>query len=259
MKGDFFMSKTTKLKKTVYTALIIAIVLVLRSFSYMISFGGGAGLRLSLAGFFTALPALLFGPFYGGLSYGIVDILGYLIKPEGAYIFPITLSEILRGVLIGFSYKLIKNINPSKIRGFFLFLSVILGSFGIFNHIMINLYPSAHISELLIGLGKRTSFFTVGLEAIAIVSIVLFAIDYISNKLMKSKHSNDSIKILTVLFICNIIATTINTVILMMFIPSLSKLGFIVFYIPRLIEEIIITVLQSFVTGYLLRLYKKLA
>lgn len=252
------MQKTTKLKKIIYTALIIALVLVLRNFSYMISFGGSAGLRLSLSGFFSALPAILFGPLYGGLTYGIVDILGYLIKPEGMYIFPITVSEIIRGVLIGYLFKLIKNVNSSKIRGFFLFVSIILGVTGIFNHIMVNLYPESYVGSELIALGKRTAFFTIGLEVTAIVAIIIFSLDYFAGKFTKSKYNNNFIKILTVLFISNIIATTLNTVILMMFTPALSKLGFLVFYIPRLIEEIILTILQSFVTGYLIKIYNNL-
>lgn len=252
-KGDFFMQRSSNLKKYVYTALIIAIVLALRNFSYMISFGGGAGLRLSLSGFFSAVPAILFGPFFGGLTYGISDVLGYLIRPEGAYIFPLTLAEILKGIMIGYLYKLIKNVNSSKMKIFFLTFSIILGIAGIFNFITITYIPGFYISKLLISLGKRTAFFTVGFLAISVVFIVLFALDYIFVKISKGKLKNEFIKLLVVLLISNITVTTINTFILMIFTPSLSKLGFLVFYTPRLIEEIILTVIQSFILPYLLK------
>jgi ECF transporter S component (folate family) len=253
------MSEKSKLKKITYTSLIIAIVLVLRGFSYMISFGGGAGLRLSLAGFFTAIPALLFGPFFGGLSYGVIDILGYIIRPEGAYIPLLTLTEVLRGVMIGFLFKALKKANSKGIRLFFLVLSLTFGVFGIINHLSVNLYPASQLATLLMGLGKRTMFFTVGFEVVGGVSILIFSIDYIFGKFMTSKGNNDFTKILAVLFISNIIATTLNTFVIMMFTPSLSKIGFMVFYIPRLVEEIIVTILQSFVTNYLIKIYKRLS
>ena len=78
--------------------------------------------------------------------------------------------------------------------------------------------------------------------------------------LLREKLSvpNDFIKLFTVLFTANIIVTTLNTLILMLFIPSLSKMGFIAFYIPRFIEECIMTILQSYVISYLLKVYNKL-
>ena len=252
------MSRPGNLKKYIYTALIIAIVVALRNFSYMISFGGGAGLRLSLSGFFSALPAILFGPFFGGLTYGISDVVGFLIRPEGPYIFPLTLAEILKGVMIGYLYQILKQKNSSKMRTFFLVISLVFGVLGIFNHISLTLYPHTKISAFLLSLKKRTAFFTVGFEVIAAVSILLFSVDYIFTRISKGKLGNEFIKILSVLFISNITVTTINTVILMMFTPSLSKLGFLVFYIPRLTEEIILTVIQSFILPYLLKIYRKL-
>ena len=42
------MQKNTSLKKIIQTALLIAITLILRNFSYMFYFGGGTGMRVGI-------------------------------------------------------------------------------------------------------------------------------------------------------------------------------------------------------------------
>ncbi|HBM81036.1 MAG TPA: ECF transporter S component, partial [Clostridiaceae bacterium] len=47
------------------------------------------------------MPAILFGPLYGGIASGILDVLGYMLKPDGAYIPWLTVTAIAGGIITG--------------------------------------------------------------------------------------------------------------------------------------------------------------
>ncbi len=87
--------------------MFLAIAVILRNFSQTLPIGGGGGIRVGVSGFFTKMPALLFGPWFGAAVSGLYDFFGYLLKPEGAYIFPLTLTSALGGVITGFLYKIV--------------------------------------------------------------------------------------------------------------------------------------------------------
>ncbi|MEE0411066.1 MAG: hypothetical protein UD759_09810 [Clostridia bacterium] len=77
------MSKNKSTKILVQCALFLAMALVLRNFSYMVFMGGRAGMRLGVSGFFSKMPAILFGPMYGAAVSGLTDLFGYVLKPDG--------------------------------------------------------------------------------------------------------------------------------------------------------------------------------
>lgn len=250
------MQKNIPLKQIIQTSLLIAITLVLRNFSYMLYFSGGAGLRIGISVFFSKLPALLFGPLFGGIAEGVTDVLAYIIKPDGGYIPLLTVTAILGGVLCGLLWKTLKNISDSLFKKIFLSIFSLIFIFGIINWCFSSLLPDLKYSAWLLSFGKKTVLMTVGLTIAGALFPVLFFLD----KLLKKKLSipDNFMKLFTVLFIANIIVTTLNTFILMIFIPALSKNGFMIFYIPRFIEECIITTLQSYVVSYLLSAYNKI-
>ena len=236
------MQKTLPLKRIIQTALLIAITLILRNFSYMVFFGGNAGMRIGVSTFFSKLPALLFGPIYGGLADAIVDILGYIIKPDGAYIPILTLTAALGGVLVGFMWKGAKKINAKLFRKIFLIIFALFLVFGIVNYILSSSYPELSYSKWLSSSdGKKLPFFTLAPIITSVLGLVIFALDALFRK--KFHASENFIKLFTVLFTANILVTTLN--------------GFLFFYIPRFVEECIITTLQSYVVSYLLQIYKK--
>ncbi|MGD9559692.1 MAG: folate family ECF transporter S component [Oscillospiraceae bacterium] len=61
----------------------------------------GQLLRISFTFLATALSGYLYGPLVAGLSAMVVDVLGYLIRPEGAYFFGFTFNAFLNGVIYG--------------------------------------------------------------------------------------------------------------------------------------------------------------
>jgi len=249
------MQKTLPLKRIIQTALLIAITLILRNFSYMVFFGGNAGMRIGISRFFSKLPALLFGPIYGGLTDGIIDILGYFIKPDGAYIPLLTLTAALGGVLVGLMWKGAKKINTKLFRNIFLVIFALFLIFGIANYILSSSYPDLSYSKwLLKSEGKKLPFFTIAPIITAVLGLFIFTLDALHRK--KFQAQENFIKLFTVLFTANILVTTINTLILM-FVYGYGKNGFLFFYIPRFVEECIMTTLQSYVVSYLLQIYKK--
>lgn len=250
------MQKNTSLNKVIKTALLIAITLILRNFSYMFYFGGGTGMRVGVSMFFSKLPALLFGPLYGGIADGLTDVLAYIIKPEGGYMPLLTITAICGGVMVGFLWKYAKKINDKLFRNIFAGVFSVILVFGIINWILSSVCPDITYSKWLLGFGKKLSFLTIWPTISGALALILFTLDSILRE--KLSIPNDFIKLFTVLFTANIIVTTLNTFILMLFIPALSKMGFIAFYIPRFIEECIMTTLQSYVVSYLLKINDKM-
>lgn len=91
-------------KKLVVTGLLIAMSIVISYLNPMIPIAGIQGMRISFSSYISVIPAFLFGPVYGGISMGIIDVLSFLIRPEGAYMPLLTLTAVFKGVLIGVVY-----------------------------------------------------------------------------------------------------------------------------------------------------------
>ncbi len=94
------------LYRMVLSALFLATALVVKTFgSLNIPIFGAGGMRVGLTGVFTAFPAFLFGPIYGGVVSGLSDLIGYIIKPEGAYIPWLTVMAFVGGLVKGALWK----------------------------------------------------------------------------------------------------------------------------------------------------------
>jgi ECF transporter S component (folate family) len=246
-------------KRIVQTGLFIALALIIRSFSYMVYIGGAPGMRISFSGIFTSLPAILFGPIYGGCASGILDILGFVMKPEGGYIPWLTLTAILGGVITGLLWKAIKNVDVHKFQKGLLILFIIIGVIGGINHLNVLLLPNNPWAQVINSIGKNKDFVTIGLEVASLIGIGLLVIDLLIQRRYKNAaiHHN-YLKLLIVIGISGICVTTLNTYILQVFIPALGKKGFMIFWIPRVVQEILMTVIQTYVISILLSIYQRL-
>ena len=90
------------LRNMVLSAMLIAMGVVLSFLSIYITESN----KLSLTFIPISISALLFGPVTAGFTGAIIDILGYIIKPNGAYFPGFTLSGFLVGFISGlFFYK----------------------------------------------------------------------------------------------------------------------------------------------------------
>lgn len=246
-------------KKIVQTGLFIGLALILRSFSYMVYFGGAPGMRISFYPIFLKLTAIIFGPIYGGVAAGIVDILGFLTKPEGPFIPWLTLTAILGMVLTGLLWKALKDVSVKSLRRSFLFLFIFLGVLGFINHLTLLFMQSSALGKVLNSLGKNRDFSSIGLEVISLLGLVLLLLDFLVERKNKNLEiSKNYLRILIVTGISGIIISTLNTYLLRIFIPGLGQKAFILFWIPRIIQELLMSTVQAYIIAVLYSLYNKL-
>lgn len=253
------VKKGTNIRRVVQTGLLIALALVIRYFSFMIFFGGAAGMRISFSGVFTRLAAVLFGPLYGGIASGLLDILGYIMKPEGGYIPWMTVTAVLGGVITGLVWLVFKNVDPRKLQKAFLIFFIAIGIIGIANHVNVVFSSQSTWAKAIVGIGKNRNFATIGLEVVSVVGILIFIVDrFIQRKQQKLMIHENYLKLLIATGIAGLVVTILNTFILQAFIPALGKLGFFVFLVPRIIQDLLMTVITSYIISYLLAVYNRL-
>jgi len=251
-------SSKIQFSQIIQTALLIGIALALRSISIMVSVMGAPGLRVSFAAVFTRMPAILFGPLYGGIAGGIVDVAGYLIKPEGPYMPLLTLTSILDGVIAGFIWKFLKNRNTAKIQKGLWITFIVLGIAGLFNLSIAYYFPDSSISLALESMGKRKDYMILGLLAVAVIGLILLTIDFaVRKKFPEAAVNKYYLKVLLTFLAAGVPVTTVNSYIIMLYYESLRKIGFLLFWIPRLLEEILMAVLLSYITAFLLSVYDR--
>jgi ECF transporter S component (folate family) len=251
-------SSKTQINQIIQTALLIGLALALRSFSIMVVFMGAPGMRVSFAAIFTRMPAILFGPFYGGIAGGIVDIAGYLIKPEGPYIPFLTLTSIADGIIAGYVWQFLRGRSTKMIQKGLWITFISIGSIGLFNIALTNLYPGSSIALALDSMGERKEYMVLGLVAIAVIGLILLTIDYaVRYKFPDAVVNKYYLKVLLTFLVAGVPVTTINSYILLFYFAGLKKIGFFLFWIPRLLEELLMAVLISYITAFLLSVYDR--
>ncbi|MBQ6998481.1 MAG: ECF transporter S component [Clostridia bacterium] len=249
--------KNTSTRRIVQTALFIALALVVRQFSVMIPFGGANGMRIGISEVFTKMPALVFGPVLGGAASGLVDFLAQMIKAEGAYLWPMLAVMILGGALTGVLWKIFKKLPSEKLRLGFTALCIVLLALGIFNHITLAVVKSGVWFNSLNALGDKASFTTYGLYCASVFGFVFLGADFVFKK--KSENYNDDFLQLTLtVFLSDIVVTTLNTFILRFYYSGLAKIPFWTYYIPRLVQDLISTVIFAYILSCLLKVYRRI-
>ncbi len=83
----------------VFSALLVASSVVFTRFLGFMAFGGAV--RISFGGLPIALAGALLGPFWGGMTGMVADLLGATLFPQGAYFPGFTLTSTLLGVIPG--------------------------------------------------------------------------------------------------------------------------------------------------------------
>ena len=131
-KENMFLSSAKELKSTrnlVICAMMAALAIVL---SYTTSFYITPTIKVGFSGLPNRLVDFMFGPVVGAIFGGVMDVLKFLIKPDGGFFFGYTVTAIVGGFIYGlFYYKLqIKKpleINPeteTRTRLFWLWVKV---------------------------------------------------------------------------------------------------------------------------------------
>ena len=105
-KQNMFLSSSQELKKVpvlAVCAMFAALALILNSVA---SINIGPYIKIGFSAIPNQLVDYLFGPVTGSLSAGILDIVKYVMKPDGAFFFGFTFNAMLAAFIYGcFYYK----------------------------------------------------------------------------------------------------------------------------------------------------------
>jgi ECF transporter S component (folate family) len=110
MKGGFFMEKTRRntwtasaselrrLKVLTACGMMCALALVLNMTT---TFNIGPYIRIGVSGIPAQVVDYLFGPVVGGIFGGVLDIVKYVLRPDGNFFPGFTISGIVGGMIYG--------------------------------------------------------------------------------------------------------------------------------------------------------------
>jgi hypothetical protein len=242
----------------VQTGLLIAIAQVVKLFSTYIYIAGAPAIKVGFSGPFIKMPGILFGPVIGGISAGLSDIIGYHINPPmGPYIPWLGVTAVLGGILTPLIWKGLKNITIKKLQIICIVVFSAVGVLGIFNHIQLTYHSTGSWARYVSAIDKHTTLATILLISTSIIGFLLLLIDHIVKKKHKDIYNN-FLKLVISVVIPGLLVTTINTQLLIMFVPKLAGKAFIAFLLPRIVEELFITVYISYMLSLLLHLYNSL-
>lgn len=275
-------------RRITISAVFLSIALVAKTaFSFYIPLFGESGMRVGISGIFSIMPSLLFGPLYGAVTSGLSDILGYLLKPTGAFIPIMTIIMALGGFVRGLIWFALMNKNTKKIRimvGVFSFLLLVVGiSNSVFlskdgidrsfyddvkleeistenMHLISRMMITRTITTKNPGANLKTHliFLTTGIICAAGLGIVLLTADWIISRTKENRERESQIpQLLIAMIVSGLLVTSLNTLVLReTAFPAWKALPFTVVWIPRVIEEIISNTVKAYFVAGLLRVFE---
>jgi len=111
-----FTDSARELKSTrnlVICAMMAALAIVL---SYTTSFYITPTIKIGFSGLPNRLVDFMFGPVVGAIFGGVMDVLKFLIKPDGGFFFGYTLTAIAGGLIYGLFYYRLQIKKPLEIN-----------------------------------------------------------------------------------------------------------------------------------------------
>jgi hypothetical protein len=255
---------------------------------------GQNGMRVGVAGIFAAMPAILFGPFYGAMVYGLSDALGYLLRPTGAYLPLMTIIMAAGGFARGALWRWLRGKNNAAMRtcvaaAAFLFLALGLHNAYALNADGVNRYfydgymvdgtldatrlstaDMRGVSRMVISrtvstanpagnLATHIMFMTAGLLGSGVFGCFLLLADWALVKFFIKKAAESRIMPLFLSMVTGgVMVTTLNTVLLRETIfESWKLLPFTVIWLPRVIETVVSHTVYVYFIALILGVFEK--
>lgn len=276
------------LRRLCFTAMLVAMALVMRLyFSVSLPVMGENGMRVGFGGIFTGLSAILFGPLWGSIAGGLTDVFGYLLRPEGAYLYHLTLTAIGAGFLRGIIWVKLRNKAPSNIRKCLIAFSLILLGFGIFsliafahNSITVNFFNENYVidtsgmlfisrfviarSEVVANptntLQTMISTFTITPIVSGALGIFLVVADFLLSKFF-SKDGKEYVNLMPIIIAMLVAAwfqNTVNTFVLRTHtFSSWQLLPIWMVWFPRIVGVTISAIIHTYFVALLFNVFKK--
>ena len=257
------MSKSSLYTRRIaISAIFLSIALVLRLlFSWYLPLFGQNGIRVGLAPIFFMMPAILFGPVYGAIVAALADLLGFLLRPSGAFLPLLTLAVAIGGFIRGALWLLLRGKSSKVMRIAIAVLAVFLLLFGLFN--LFSLQTGGIGSGFYDYLDERQLVsVTAGLIGTAVFGFVLLLADFILSRRFakegKEKESRIMPLLITVL-VSAIISSTLITIVLRetIFREAWQLLPFVVLWLPRVIETIVSNTVYVYFMALLLGIFER--
>ncbi len=277
------------LRKIVVSALFLSLALLTGAiFSVNLPLFGENGMRVGISGVFSIMPSILFGPLYGGIVSGLSDVLGYLVKPSGAYMPLLTLTAFAGAFLRGLLWGMLRRADERKLRVAVVALAVLAAFAGAYNLFALSadgvdasFYESAGapadlsgmrwISRLLIERTQATSnpggnlatyigYTTVGFLGFAAFGLAICAVDWALKRFfLKERAATGTVAILLAMMLSGLAVTTVNTEILRRTVfESWKLMPFTVVWLPRAIEEIVMNTVKCYFVALLYGVYLRI-
>jgi len=277
-----------RLRRLVTSAMFLGIALMIRTyFTIYIPMLGGTS-RVGVVGIFSIPPSILFGPFFGGMVTGLLDLIGFMLRPSGPFLYQMTLVALTAGFLRGCLWMYFKNKSIKVLRiilGFFTLFTFTFAILSIISVMRDNLsadffndvtslyeHEIGHlsiISRFLVErsagaanpgnfLTERIFDFTTLPLLIGSVSLVILFVDIIfAKKIFKEKSEwlpASILPLLITIVLTAVYINTLNTVILReVAVPAWRELPFFFIWLPRVIPAILNAVVESVFVAILLQ------
>lgn len=256
------MSQKQLVRKLTISGICLALSVVLRVYSIMLPISGVSGLRIGLSVIFIAIPAILFGPWWGSLWGGAVagacDFLGWALKPLGAYIPWLTLTAVAEGVFIALLWYLLQKLSPRLLKGLLLGAFGLLGLFGLGNMFALQRFPASPWAQFISGVSANQSGFVTYIPLLVSLAGFLFLLAYalFIEKMVSSSFRQGFIKLLFTLTVSGALVSTANTFILL-YSFHIQK-AFFLFFAPRMTASVLTSVTAAYLLAILLPLAGRL-
>ncbi|MCL2568529.1 MAG: ECF transporter S component [Oscillospiraceae bacterium] len=273
-------------RRIAISAIFLSIALVLRLLlTFYLPIYGQNGARVNVGTIFAILPAILFGPVYGAIVAGLFDLLGFLLRPSGAYIPWMTIVVATGGLLRGFLWRGLRNRNRKTLRVCILLFAVLLLFFGSLNMVFLHLdgidaqfydhidagpvdTGDMHlISRLLVertqnagnpgaalsGMRLSVTWGPIGAAAFA---LLLLAVDRVLSKWLAKEERQSPILPLTItILFAGLFVSTLNTLVLHpIFWPAIP---FAAVWAPRAAVSLLVDVVFVYFVALLLGLFER--
>jgi len=250
-------------QKITIAAILLSMAIMLSMMaSIVVPIAGTPLMTISFSGIFHNTVAILFGPLFGGIQRALADVIMFVIRPLGPFLWPLTVTAFLRGASIAFLWIKVRGIKPKVYSiGYSITFAALL-AFGLFNLSAQLLFPdSAYVAILTPNpnnIVRHTSSF--GFIIAGIVGLVpQIIIRKVTKKTGNTLFYDRYIKLLVAIVVPGLVFSTANTYILFLTAigPNTIALGFTYFWIPRIFNELIISMINVYVLVLLLGVYEK--
>ena len=281
------MSKSSlHTRRIAIAAIFLSIAIVLRLLlSFYLPLYGQNGVRVNIGTIFAIMPAILFGPVYGAIVAGLFDLLGFMLRPTGAFLPWMTVVVTAGGFFRGVLWRLLRNRSPSLLRASILGFAILLLAFGFISTALlrsdgidVHFYDSidsqavdtsdmhfisrllvertqnaASPGEALAGMRLAVTLAPIGAAGFA---LLLLAVDFIlSQWLIKREQASRVLPLTLTILIAGLFVSSLNTLVLQtVFWPTIP---FAAVWLPRAAVSLLTDVVFVYVVALLLGLFER--